>query len=393
MKNYGEIRNSQLITTFGIGSIFNSRNNSVMILGLDEWNISDLKEIRESRLERKLGVEKFMQPSSDDDHSDKYIIPSRVFPEWVFCPKCKKLGHYKKHFGGENYCRRCFSHKAQDKKRLVPARFILACPKGHIKDFPWEWWVHRGNICKKPDLYITTSARSVSLASIIVGCKNCKGENGKNTSRNLSGIFRRNTFSSLKCSGDSPWLGPDFTESCNETPRALQRGSSAVYYPLMESSISIPPFSSIYQKLIEKAIPAIAALKDNPELQIAILNNYIKQDSAQISAEELLEIINEQNNILKNQPEELKTDEYKVLLNPGRFSERSDFIAEHENIPDEYINIVTRVILLRKIRIVTALTGFNRIRRDNNRIAPLSRHKSFWLPAAEVLGEGIFIKY
>jgi hypothetical protein len=29
---------------------------------------------------------------------------------------------------------------------LILHRFITICENGHMSDFPWRWWVHRGDI-------------------------------------------------------------------------------------------------------------------------------------------------------------------------------------------------------------------------------------------------------
>jgi hypothetical protein len=29
----------------------------------------------------------------------------------------------------------------------MPARFLIACPAGHLDDFPWEEYVHGGSAC------------------------------------------------------------------------------------------------------------------------------------------------------------------------------------------------------------------------------------------------------
>jgi len=390
MSTYGEIRNNQLITTFGIGAIFNSRKNmSVMIRGLEWWNLSEMEELHEKRLEKKLGIKKFLQPRSDLGKVE--IIPSVKFPEWLFCPTCGKLAS-KNYFGNENYCRRCYHKQSKDKKNLVPSRFVIVCPKGHISDFPYSWWVHSGNSCDSPDLYISSSAKSVALGSLIVECRNCKDDAGNPLSRNLSGIFRKRAFSRRKCSGKSPWLDSELKEDCQEIPRTLQRGSSAVYYSITESAISIPPFSSIYQDIIEKALPAINQFNDQREIQIKVLNGYCEEGGLEIGPEELLGMIEDQKAILEGQNEDLRTDEYKALLHPIRFVQRSEFVAESETVPDSYRDLISKITLVHKLRIVTALKGFNRIIRDDTKIANLGKQNKGWLPGTETLGEGVFIE-
>ncbi len=46
----GELRPSQALTTFGIGSIIDLPNLSVMVMGLEDWPLKDTIEIGEQRL-------------------------------------------------------------------------------------------------------------------------------------------------------------------------------------------------------------------------------------------------------------------------------------------------------------------------------------------------------
>ena len=46
----GELRPSQILTTFGIGSVVDLPHISVMVMGLEDWPNSDYREITEERL-------------------------------------------------------------------------------------------------------------------------------------------------------------------------------------------------------------------------------------------------------------------------------------------------------------------------------------------------------
>ena len=50
----GELRQSQLLTTFGPGSMVDLPNQAVLIGGLDHWQFAERKRIYEDRLERRL---------------------------------------------------------------------------------------------------------------------------------------------------------------------------------------------------------------------------------------------------------------------------------------------------------------------------------------------------
>ncbi len=46
----GELRPSQLLTTFGVGSIIDLPHISALVMGLEDWPNSDYREINEERL-------------------------------------------------------------------------------------------------------------------------------------------------------------------------------------------------------------------------------------------------------------------------------------------------------------------------------------------------------
>ena len=50
MNELGELRPSQLIFTFGIGSLVDLPNMSALVMGLDDWDTRYCKEIEEDRL-------------------------------------------------------------------------------------------------------------------------------------------------------------------------------------------------------------------------------------------------------------------------------------------------------------------------------------------------------
>src|SRR5437763_10660203 len=64
----GEVRPSQALTTFGVGSLVDLPNLSVLVMGLDDWQVAHSTEVAEERLLRSaqsiLGpqVSRFLTP-------------------------------------------------------------------------------------------------------------------------------------------------------------------------------------------------------------------------------------------------------------------------------------------------------------------------------------------
>ena len=88
---HGQIRQSQLITSFGPGSMVDLPNHSVLIGGLDHWSTGG-EEIHEDRLVEKLKqlfdpplqVLKLYSPPPDNDDptAPQTGITAWQFPEW-----------------------------------------------------------------------------------------------------------------------------------------------------------------------------------------------------------------------------------------------------------------------------------------------------------------------
>ena len=77
-KPVGEVRPSQVITTFGPGAIVDLQTLSVVVAGVDEWRKDDEQRIQEPRLERNLGVEHFYSapPAEGEYHKRPGTLPS-----------------------------------------------------------------------------------------------------------------------------------------------------------------------------------------------------------------------------------------------------------------------------------------------------------------------------
>ena len=77
----------------------------------------------------------------------KEDIPVISFPYYHVCSKgsCKFLLDMREYFDIEQYkknqgevkCPKCGFP-------AYPSRFITVCEDGHMNDFPYRWWVHRG---------------------------------------------------------------------------------------------------------------------------------------------------------------------------------------------------------------------------------------------------------
>ena len=83
-KVVGQLRRTQLVTTFGSGSIVDMPDYSVIIAATNYWK--DGPVLHEENLQKLLKVSHFKQPFVSDDPDTEYTpdIPAFRFPELPF---------------------------------------------------------------------------------------------------------------------------------------------------------------------------------------------------------------------------------------------------------------------------------------------------------------------
>ena len=415
-KRIGEIRRAQLVTTFGSGSIADLRDYSVIIGATDLWKDIDIDNdndkrdiIDEPNLRRLLNVKYFRQPpTSGNESKSNDDIPAFRFPEMHFCPQCGDLMPYWEFDTSDKpFCHRC-------NKSIIPSRFIAACINGHLEDFPYDWWVHGGHFtdCHKKDrhnLKIESQDTSGGLESIVITCKVC------NARRSMAQCMGKMALIGYPCHGKRPWVGhgQKYNDQikCHAQMRTLQRGASNVYFPITESALTIPPWSSKLQQIIKNCwLRIVKNLKDDPELSLksACRYEYNGLSSKNLfTFEEFYEgvkkrIDNENgagNSYYSHQG--LVEEEYRTFCRGNR--DDGQLKLESTNVPELLKGYIDDVVLARRLREVMVLRGFRRITPEKpadtddfigvaNDMMPLSSTSEDWLPAIEMLGEGFFIK-
>ena len=197
----GSVRRSQLVSSFGIGAIVDLEKGSFMPMGLEDWEGATRfpsLSIGEPRLQSMLGVGHFrLGPVKEDVPGSRLVrarsaAPAVRFPAWHECPRCHRIGKQGAPFelADDGARLRCLAHGVA--VHTTPVRFVLACRRGHIEDFPWEWWAHRdrsGGVCDAPSLYLGSYGRSASLSDLYVRCAGC-GTEGRPVRQSLGDAFR-----------------------------------------------------------------------------------------------------------------------------------------------------------------------------------------------------------
>lgn len=393
----GELRPNQLITTFGPGAILDVVEDSVTVLDINYWDRYG-KTIYDARLASYLGVDNFKTPKT----SWQGDVPVVSFPNYHICKKstCSNLFDISENFDVDKYlqngptCPVC-GFKA------YPARFIMSCVDGHLDDFPWRWWVHHGDSSCNKDLKLISTGNTSSLAEIIVKCE-C------GASRTMSGSTQSENFEGLKCSGRHPH-NPRITKKTNGTYSKCdkmvipsQRGASNVYFSVIRSAISIPPWINPLNSMIDEHYRDILNLREYIGEE-AIIKIYEKHFTSICSQEEFVEAVKKRDEKVKEFIE-IKEMEYAAITHHNDLLYQTDvkyFKAEEEPIPAYLRKYFSRVIKIHRLREVMVLLGFMRMDspepevEDAKNIVYLSKNKTgeSWLPGVEINGEGIFIEF
>lgn len=421
------MRRSQLISPWGVGSIVPfPEDESLMIAGLDMWQFGNEKSefiIKDERLEKRLGIKELRRPPDFRDYKTDKInysirIPAVRFPRWHYCPFCgtmSKAGYYsaQERCTGYNWPNRRSCVGKKFKRKLIPERFIIICPNGHIDDFPIMEWVHKNPKDSRPIkntcvLRRSTGGKSASLTGVFYECS-CGAK------RSMAGATRDGALEKIGyfCCGSKPWLGIEKDEDhpCNNPGvKVVQRGGTNVWFADIRSSIYIPVDNNHANRriisVLEEFFDEITTRRINGEIDksfiemIAVIKKVDVTDfyNAVVSRINNLGSITEVTEDMSE--EDYRFAEYCVLVkNSG--GDKLDFHSINYPIHN-YNSIIMRyfksISLVHKLRETRALVGFSRLQPDfSNSITEkkkmLRSGGGEWLPAVEVYGEGIFFEF
>jgi len=420
----GDVRPSQLLWTYGPGSLVDLPNLSVVTMGIDRWERNRCQPIQEARLlanvRRALGdqVESLrMPPMTDEDNVDPFSaeayvgVPVKPFPRWMRCVKCGLLSPFdaglfelKANRFRPEFTR--FVHKGCRGSRgdlpprdadAVPARFLLACRAGHLDDFPWHWFVHGGASGCKGTLRFFESGASLQTENLWVRCDSC------GAAKSMAQAFGQVGKDNLPgCRGRHPHLDR-FEDGCAEVPRAILLGATNGWFPLTLSVLAIPQTGSPLAQLVadgwtffedvESAVEAAAVVKTlKKSAQLPGIEAF---DGDQVWAA----IEAHRSGSGEEQGFDLKGPEWDVLTAPTPPTDYPFFMSKEVDVPTGFEPCVARVLLLERLREVNALLGFTRVESpteggdDRAPRAPIGRGAPTWVPATQVHGEGIFLQF
>ncbi|MFE3646296.1 DrmB family protein [Streptomyces sp. NPDC059152] len=418
-----KVRRAQTIVPFGVGGIIDLRGESFVAADIRSWAAKG-ERVESPRLAAKLGVEGFRSapviPSGKAAYATR-IGPVYVrFPKWLFCPQCRDMQLWRPDRevrDKQPTCMRCAG-----KPQLAPMRFIQVCRAGHMADIDWRRWAHSRSEshaqrqCQVRRLRFVATPESSGLEALRVVCAVCRA------GRNLAGISQKNILkqTGLRCTGSHPWHSEvDEADPCEETPQAVQRGASNVYFPIVHSAIDIP---------------APAGLSEEDELSQNVVNHFLWPDfiSAGDSpiADSYKVVIASKCGVpvdfveslgrriagdaggpsaADDSDDDLSIAEWAAFSAPESVSgsktfsvRRTSLGIDHEDPGSMQVLTtgISAVVVADRVREVRALEGFSRYEPSSGeseedgggRVASVNTHaRAQWLPAVETYGEGIFI--
>ena len=423
----GELRPSQIMFSFGIGAVVDLPSLSVMVMGLDEWDTALSEPLAEERLlaavRQKLGphVQRLIPPPIPPEDKEgaasplskaaKVGIPVSPFPGWGVCPACRLLAPFSSsmfdlkekiyHPERTRYVHANCTKSGKNPPTVIPARFLAACSEGHLDDFPWLYFVHRGQQNCSGRLRLLEAGISGSAADVIVKCDLCSAK------RSLSDAFGSLGQQNMpQCRGRHPHLRRFDEDDCTLQMKSILLGASNSWFPVTLSVLSIPSSNNTLGQLVEVNWAVLREITEASQVAFSRRVGLLKAFSDYSDAELWAEIKKQQS------PEEsdresdvrnLKLPEWEMFSAADPNLNTPNFRLRPEQPPAGYKDYFTKTVLIERLREVRSLIGFSRIESPGDlsdvgnindiSLAPLSRDNPKWVPASDVRGEGIFLQF
>ena len=416
----GQARPSQLITTFGVGSVIDLPSMSVIVRGLDAWSPERQDTIEEPRLLAKIREVLGDQvralrsppwdPSERDDPWSRVGVPVTPFPRWVRCPRCHRLGPLDPpgqfelihRFGRRPdlakfvhaHCPKQATTRNANKRACVPARFLVVCEVGHLDDFPYVDYVHAqaAQPCDGPQLTMRDASSTLG-PRVTVRCTEC-GE-----SRNIQEAAGRDGWEKLPaCRGRHPHL--QRFSPCGRPLRLIVLGASNLWFGVTASALHLPQGQSVEDQI--SAHWDILGAQPNAAVAQAIIDGMDALRGLRVTPIEevwaCIEKIRAAGGPALAAQDGLLDAEWRLLSRPTTDRQDADFRAVPTLTPRGYDRLLDQVVLVSRLREVRALLGFTRLaapdRDDLQPVqrVPLARSAPTWIPAVEQRGEGVFLE-
>lgn len=418
-----QIRLSQFVITYGPGAILEGAYGPRIIprpdIGLFATG-SGLRPqdfvISEQRMSEGLlrGARIFRLPSNAELGlpQDRYIYRTKSFPTWKLCLNRRDHGgnFYVLYLG--NSCAVC-GNRGRGTEAI---RFIKACPAGHMDEFDWNYFVHRGAGCAQTRWFRWYGGGG-ALSNIELECPQCG-----NRSTSLGNAYGQRWLCGGRFPEREPLNSPPYRPGCTRDARIIQRQASNLRIPELRTLFSIPPryttlhnllqIPEIYMNIVGNTPSSKAQLQNI--LQNLAQRNLIGQSVAdeilRYSWEEIQRAIVDVMSPIPTTYNGLILEEFHALIE----SSVSGAPPLHGPMPQSPVvfevdpnrvrrypgqnGTLFRVTPILRLRTITVQKGYRREvgTGASAEIVDISfpdpiNPQQIWYPGAEFLGEGIFV--
>ena len=418
----GDVRPTQLLHTYGVGAMVDLPNIAAMVMGLDDWKLQHATPVGEERLlaavKGQLGsqVQKLLLPPVEPDdgardplNAPKIGVPVAAFPQWYRCPWCDlvaPLGSGLFDLRSDIYRpdRVRYQHvgcnRSPNPPAVLPTRFQIACSHGHIDDFPWLRFAHRGATSCNGPLRLRKVGVGDEAADLMVHCDTC------GTNRSMVDAFGDAARDDpvFACRGRRPHLRDFEPAGCNEQAETMLLGASNSWFGISLSALSIPTHADPLHQLVEDKWVTLQHVTSKEVLgafrAVGNLKGFDEHDDEAIW--KAIEARRAGKTTVE-QVGDLKEPEWQVFSAADAAKNTKDFELTPVAPPSGFEHVFEKVVRVERLREVRALVGFTRIDSPGDYAdpsdippelrGPLSRGAPTWVPVSEVRGEGIFLHF
>ena len=424
------VRRGHLIFSSGVGGLTILRNGtSVICASLDFWfrddhgneneAAIDKSKVSDWRLEARVRVDELRTPPAAPEHRPRWVeqeptvgVPFLLFPLWHVCtnPACRRLTLERNNSNlKQRRCEACAGGKTPwSPKVQVP--LVAACEDGHLEEFPWQGWLTSCH-CDEPILKLRQSGGS-GLANFRLSCDKC------GAGRSMSGALVESGLQ--QCGGGRPWMGHKVElTACGKKLKGVLRNSASIYYSNVVSSVFIPRADTSTPETLRELIkgnPYLRVLLDTgmPLEEVAVSIRAAAPHAYQpFTVEQIMAALDSSKSISTATslvPDELdyRQAEFRVLQQEiteeqrqeGRLAVRPLPITEYSLPADCGLESIS---LVDSLTVTKVLTGFARLVPGGSWDAHQSETQLWrwpseivggkWLPAIQVRGEGVFLRF
>lgn len=445
-KNFAKVgasRPSTLLYTYGPGAIMDLPNFTVMPGALSDWDrvyarrdgpplrihaprlLEAARKVLRCRVDELRSFPWQPQLTWRSDEGRDLGIPCRVFPQWLRCTGCDKLGpltifEYRntRPFKTDEAT---FEHlncpgrrgERKGKKRAVPARYLLACTSGHLDEFPYGLWVHHFNPC--PAAKAGTSLKMIEGtggrgAMATIHCVACDAKRSMAEAQGEAGKAKL-----PPCRGRHPHLDA-YDDECALDTHLMVVGASNLWFPVVLSIIAMPMSTAEADNdLADQIRVALGDKLAKYALDLELLRDRLENtiDLSTISDDDLAALVAKAQTPPKSaeqaqadfdswDPVDLLVPEWNYLqrdpVKEHHFDAVSGLTLTKRDLSPALPSAITRVLAVERLRKVNTLLGFtrldalDRVNDPDRRLAPLTLGNPAWLSATEDIGEGIFLE-